>query len=99
MLGGELGDPVVDFLLAPIPADEQGLILLDGRFLDPAEILDAYVLEFHREVFGIEFRPGHDGDVLEGGFLGVTEFRGLDGDDVEGAAELIDDDGRGDVGV
>ena len=42
----------------------------------------------------IDLATGEDGDVLEHGLATVAEARGLDGGDLEAAAELVDDEGR-----
>jgi len=38
-------------------------------------------------------RPGENGDVLEHGLAAVAEAGGLDGADVQGAAQVVDDEG------
>ncbi len=51
------------------------------------------VLELDAEVFADELGAGEDGDVFAHGLAAVTEARGLDGDDVERAAQLVDHEG------
>ena len=46
------------------------------------------------DLFADDLATGQDGDVLEHGLAAVAEARGLDGQDVEGAAQLVDDQGR-----
>ena len=50
------------------------------------------VLELEAHLLGDDLAAGQDGDVLEHALAAVAEARGLDRDDLEGAAQLVDDD-------
>ena len=62
--------------------------------LGAAEVFERDVLELDAEVFAEETAAGEDGDVFEHGLAAIAEARGLDGADLEGAAELVHDEGR-----
>ncbi len=53
-----------------------------------------HVLQLDAQVFGDELAGGQDGDVFHHGLAAVAEAGSLDGDDVDGAAQLVDDQGR-----
>jgi hypothetical protein len=48
------------------------------------------VLQLDAEVFGDDLAAGQDSDVLQHGLAAVAEARGLDGSDLEAAAQLVD---------
>src|SRR5690606_33796718 len=58
-----------------------------------AEVGQLDVFKLDAEVFGDAAAAGEDGDVFQHGFAAVAEAGGLDGDDVEGAAQLVDHEG------
>jgi hypothetical protein len=51
------------------------------------------VLELEADLLGDDLAAGEDGDVLQHGLAAVAEAGGLDGDRLEGAADLVDDEG------
>ena len=57
-----------------------------------AEVGDLRVLELAAHVLGDEGAAGEDGDVLEDRLAAVAEARGLDGERVDRAAQLVDDE-------
>ena len=67
-----------------------GVVLVDDDLLGAAEIFPGHVLELDAEVLGDHLAAGEDPDVLEHGLAAIAEAGGLDGADVEGAAQLVD---------
>src|SRR5690606_35310116 len=59
-----------------------------------AEQLDAGGLQVEADLFADDLATGEDGDIGELGLAAVTEARGLDGDGLEGATDLVHDQGR-----
>src|SRR5207237_5668892 len=51
-------------------------------------------LELDAEVFAEQAAASEDGDVFEDGLAAVTEAGGLDRDNVQRAADLVNDEGR-----
>ena len=51
-------------------------------------------VELAADLLGDDLATGQDGDVAQHLLAAVAEARRLDGEDVEGAAELVDDQGR-----
>jgi hypothetical protein len=92
-LHADLIDRAGDLLLVAGALDDQGLVLVDGDALGRAELFELDVLELEAEVFGDELPAGDDGDVAHQGLAAVTEARGLDGADVQHAAQLVHDQG------
>ncbi len=73
--------------------DDGGVVLVDDDLLGAAEVFPGDVLELDAEILGDHLAAGEDGDVLEHGLAAVAEAGGLDGADVERAAELVDHQG------
>ena len=59
-----------------------------------AEHLEADLVELEADLGGDDLAAGEGRDVLHHRLAAVTEGRGLDRDGVEGAADLVDDQGR-----
>ena len=59
-----------------------------------AELRELRVLELEAELLGDDLAAGEDRDVLEHPLAAVAEAGRLDGDGLEGAAQLVDDDRR-----
>ena len=57
----------------------------------PAEIVERGVLELLAELLGDDLAAGQDGDVAEHLLAAVAEARRLDRQDVQDAAQLVDD--------
>ena len=74
--------------------DDGGVVLVDGDALRPAQVFQLDVLELDAQVFGDGLAAGEDGDVAEHGLAAIAEARSLNGRDVQGAAQLVDDQGR-----
>src|SRR5699024_4506124 len=54
------------------------------------ELADAHVLELVAELLAYDLTAGEGSDVLEHLLAAIAEARGLDGEHVEGAAELVE---------
>jgi hypothetical protein len=100
VVGGGFLDLAADLIHAALDVgglaaafDDGGVFLVDDDALGAAEVLSLDVLELDAEVFADELAAGEDGDVFQHGLAAVAEAGGLDGADVERAAELVDDEG------
>ena len=76
----------------PRALDDGRVLLVDGDALGLAQVADRDVLELDAEVLGEAAAAREDRDVLEHGLAAVAEAGGLDGADVERAADLVDDE-------
>src|SRR5262249_41772225 len=81
-------------LLGPVIHDDRRVVLVDGDLLGVSQVLPLDVLELDAEVLGDQLAARQDRDVLEHGLAAVAEAGSLDGADLQGAAELVDDEGR-----
>src|SRR5690606_21007454 len=97
VVGGGLVDLTTDLLHAGLDVgrlagalDDGGVFLVNGDVLGAAEVGDLHVLKLDAEVLGDAAAAGEHGDVFEHGLAAVAEAGGLDGADVEGAADLVD---------
>ena len=72
--------------------DDRGLVLGDDDLAGPTEQLEADVLELQADLLGDDLAAGEDRDVLEHRLAALTEAGGLDGDRLERAADLVDDE-------
>ena len=92
-LRADLFDAAFDVACLAGAFDDRGVVLVDDDLLGAAELLELDVFELDAEVFEDGLAAGEDGDVFEHGLAAVAEAGGLDGRDVERAAELVDDEG------
>jgi hypothetical protein len=99
VVGGGLLDLAADLLHAALDVgalaaalDDRRVLLVDDDALGAPEVADGDVLELDAEVLGEAFAAREDRDVLEHGLAAVAEAGGLDGHDVERAADLVDDE-------
>ena len=90
----DLGDTLVDRVLLAESVDNDGLFLADLDALGAAELLHGSILELQAEVGADDSTAGQDSDILEHGFPSVAVAGCLDSDNVESAAQLVDDEGR-----
>src|SRR6185369_16511212 len=95
-----LVDLTADFLHAAFDVstlalafDDGGVVLVDGELLGLSEVSQLNVLKLDAEVFGDGLATGEDGDVLQHGLAAIAEARRLHGANLQGAAELVDDQG------
>ena len=93
-LGADLVDPAGDLVGVARALDDGGLVLGDDDLAGLAEQLERRRLQLEADLLGDDLAAGQDGDVLQHGLAAVTEARGLDGDGLEGAPDLVDDQGR-----
>ena len=89
----DLGDARLDVGLLAGAVDDGGVVLGDDHLLGAAEHVEGDVLELDAEVLGDDLAAGQHGDVLQHGLAAVAEARGLDGRDLEPAAQLVDHEG------
>src|SRR5712675_1907735 len=73
--------------------DDGGVLLVDHHLLGAAEHLQRDVLELDAEIFRDRRAAGQDRDVLQHRLAAVAEARGLDGCDLQPAAQTVDDEG------
>src|SRR5579863_5993249 len=73
--------------------DRRG-VLGDDHAASAAELRDLGVLELEAHLLGDDLSAGEDRDVLEHALAAVAEARCLDGNAGEGAAQLVDHEGR-----
>ena len=74
--------------------DDRGVVLGDHHAAGLAEDLEADLVELEPDLGGDDLATGQGRDVLHHGLAAVTERRALDRGGVEGAADLVDDQGR-----
>src|SRR6185312_2740703 len=93
-LGPDLVDPALDLLGVTATVDDGGLVLGDDDLAGGAQQAQVGVVELEADLLADDGATGQDGDVLQHGLAAVAEARGLDGDGLEGAAHLVDHQGR-----
>ena len=93
-LGLDLLDAALDLLGVAGAVDDGGGVLGDHDLAGPAELGDLGVGQLEAHLLGDHLAAGEDGDVLEHALAPVAKARRLDGDAGEGAAQLVDDQGR-----
>src|SRR4029078_8988263 len=105
LLAIEVGVGVLDLRLQLLDAalDRVGLagtvaqrrrVLVDDDTAGLAELCDLRVLELEAHLLGDHLGAREDRDVLEHALAAVADARRLDGDGLERAAQLVDDDLR-----
>src|SRR4051794_34019324 len=93
-LGLELLDAALDRVGVAGTVDDRRRVLVDDDAAVLAELRDLRVLELEAHLLGDDLAAAEDRDVLEHALAAIAEARRLDGDGLEGAAQLVDDDGR-----
>src|SRR3954447_5150103 len=88
----DLLDPAVDLLLRATTLDDGRLVLGHDDLASATHELQPDVLELEADLLGHDLTTGEDGDVLEHGLAPLAEAGGLDGDRLERAADLVDDE-------
>ena len=78
----------------PRAFDDRRVVLVDRDLLGLAEVLELDVLELDAEVLGDGLAAGQDRDVFEHRLAAIAEARRLDGDGLQRAAQLVDDERR-----
>ena len=74
--------------------DDRGVLLLDDDLLGLAEIVQRRLLERQADFIGDHRAAGQDRDVLQHGLATIAEARGLDGRDLDDAADVVHDERR-----
>jgi hypothetical protein len=93
-LGLDLVDPALDLGGVAATLDDRGVVLGDHDATGGAEHLEADLVELEPDLGCHDLTTGEGRDVLHHRLAPVTERRGLDRDRVEGAADLVHDQGR-----
>ena len=101
VVGGSLFDLLLDEFDAGLDVgalaetlDDRRVVLVDDDLLGATEHIDRDRLELDADILSDELAARKDGDILEDGFAAIAEAGSLDGADLEGAAELVDDESR-----
>ena len=101
VVGGGFVDLATDELHATLDVgrlagalDDRGIVLIDDDAFSTAEVGNLDGLEFDPEVFGDEAATGEDSDVFHHSLAAVAEARGLNGANVDRAAEAVHNEGR-----
>ena len=89
----DLLDAVLDRLVGAAALDDGGVVLVGDDAAGAAEVGDLGLFEGAAEFFGDQGAAGEHGDVFELLLAAVAEAGGLDGEHVDGAAQLVDDQG------
>src|SRR6266540_2947305 len=93
-LGLDLVDAALDVVLAAGALDDGGLVLGDDHLAGTAQQVEGDVLQLEADLLADDLATGEGGDVTEHGLAAVAEPGGLDRDRLEGAADLVDHQGR-----
>ena len=90
----DLADPAFDVGLLAGAVDDRGVVLGhdDAAGTEPS-MSTGHVVELEPDLFGDNLATGEDRHVLEHGLAALTEAGGLDGHRVEGATDLVHDEG------
>ena len=86
----DLGDPVSDVFLDTRPTDDGGIVFGDSDFLGFSKHVGSGVLKSESPLLGHDDRTGQCRDVLKHLLAAISETRGLDSGDLQGAAQLVD---------
>ncbi|MCY1228178.1 hypothetical protein D9M72_404770 [compost metagenome] len=92
-LGTDLGNAAGDLVGVACTLDDGGLILGDNDLACLAQEFEAGGLKLEADFLGDDLATGEDGDVGKLSLAAVAEARSLDGDGLEGATDLVDDQG------
>ena len=90
-LGTDLRNPAGDGVGITGALDDGGLVLGDDDLARLAEQRDVGGLQGQTDLFADDLATGEDRDVLQHRLAAITEARRLDGNGLEGAADLVDD--------
>ena len=86
----DLLDAALDGLAFAGAFDDRRVVVVDADELGLAELVDLDLVQFDAQVLHDGLAAGEDGDVLEHGLAAVAVAGGLDRDDVENSAQLVD---------
>ncbi|MEI2616174.1 MAG: hypothetical protein V9F06_00875 [Thermomicrobiales bacterium] len=90
----DLLDAALDLRLVAVALDDRGVVLGGDDAAGATEILDRGAIELAADLFGDDGAAGQDGDVAQHLLAAIAEAGGLDGQDVDRAAQLVDDQRR-----
>src|ERR1019366_1364721 len=88
----DLADAAGDLRRVARALDDRGVVLGDDDLARLTEHLEADRVELEADGLGDDLATGEDGHVLEHRLAAVAEAGGLDGDRLERALELVDDE-------
>ncbi len=86
------GDAPLDGLTFARALDDRGVLLVHDDALGAPEVFDGDRLQLDAEVFGDDAAARQGRDVFEDGLAAVAERGRLDGADLDGAAQAVDDE-------
>ena len=89
----DLGDAALDVVLGAGALDDGGLVLGDDHLAGLTEQVERGAVELEADLLGDDLAAGEGGHVLQHRLAALAEAGGLDGDRVERAADLVDDEG------
>ena len=92
LLADHLG-PALDLLGRAGAFDDRGVLAVDRDLRGAAQVAELDVLQVDAQVLEDGLAAGEHGDVAEHGLAAIAIARGLDGGDLEDAAQLVDDQG------
>src|SRR4249920_3675454 len=92
-LGLDLVDAALDLVLATRALDDRGVVLGHDDLPRAAEQVEPDVLELQPDLLADDLGTGQGRDVLQHRLAAIAEPGRLDRDDVEGSADLVDDEG------
>src|SRR6476646_1771249 len=93
-LGLDLVDPAGDVVGRAGAVDDRGGVLGDDDAAGLAQHVEVGLVELEPDLLGDDLAAGEGGHVLQHRLAAVAEAGGLDGHDVERAADLVDHQGR-----
>src|SRR5664280_2827348 len=93
-LGADLVDPARNLVSFATTLDDGRVVLGDNDLARSPELVELGGVELESDLLGDDLATGEDGDVAEHGLATVTEARRLDGDDAQGATDVVHHQGR-----
>ncbi len=93
-LDTHLLDACFDVFSRTCTVDDDGVFLADFDALGLAQFGQGDLFQGQADFFGDDLAAGQDSDVFQHGLATVAEARGLDGNGLQDAADVVDDQGR-----
>src|SRR5664280_1281109 len=88
-LGADLVDPARNLVSFATTLDDGRVVLGDHDLARTPKLVELGGVELESDLLGDDLATGEDGDVAEHGLATVTEARRLDGDDAQGATDVV----------